>query len=125
MKQEFQSVPMAGTSPTAWVSPWLLPPMSLWVSLSKQASSGTTWHMTCDNTGSTQKVGEGRSGADRSLSTRSWPPWVGGTHHLSPGLVVVRAYGYTLILWVTDMPHVCDWLPSVLVTHKCPRCQGL
>lgn len=52
------------------------------------------------------------------LSARSWPPWVGGTHHLSPGLVVVRAYGYTLILWVTDMPHVYDWLPSVLVTHS-------
>lgn len=81
MKQEFQSVPMAGTSPTVWVSPWLLPPMSLWVSLSKQASSGTAWHMTCDNTGSTQKVGEGRSGADRGpqcqvLASLSW---VGGS----------------------------------------------
>lgn len=88
MKQEFQPVPTAGTSPTAWASPWPLPPMSLWVSLSKQASSETAWHMTCDNTGSTQKVGEGRSEADRGpqcqvlASLGRWSPspfsWRGG-----------------------------------------------
>lgn len=65
-----------------------LPPMSLWVSLSKQASSETAWHMTCDNTGSTQEVGEGRSEADRGpqcqvlASLGRWYPspfsWRGG-----------------------------------------------
>lgn len=68
------------------------------------------WH-----TGSTQKVGKGALECIGTLGARFWSPWV----------LVARAYGCTLTLWFTDKSPVCDWLSSVPVTHKYPRCHGL